>query len=125
MRLAGQLPPEHISNRRPRVIGAILIAVGLFVARWQIYDPLHAAEQHKEKVWVLAYLVGFAIIGPAWGLLLLLFGKRPNEWFKFDPQNLSLKSAASLIAFAAIGVIAIFYVIHSLEIQGYRVRTGL
>jgi hypothetical protein len=38
------------------------------------------------------------------GILLLLFGRRPNQWFKFDPQNLSVKNVLSLLFFAAFGV---------------------
>jgi len=118
------IPENHISNRYPRIIGIVMIVVGLLVAKWQIYDPLHAAEQHRREVWILSELIGLAIYGPAYGVLLLLFGRRPNQWFKFDPQNLSLKNVLSLLAFGAVGLAAIFYVIGSLESQGYVVKHG-
>src|SRR4051812_26457520 len=102
MRMAGPLPPDHISNRRPRLIGIVLIGVGLLLAKWQIYDSLHATEEHKHEIWILSYLVGLAIYAPAWGLLLVLFGNRPNEWFKFDPENLSWKSTISLLGFGSV-----------------------
>jgi hypothetical protein len=123
-RFEGQVPENHISNRRPRIMGTILIAVGLFFAKWQIYDPLHAAEEHKQEVWLLSELIAIGVYGPAYGLLLLLFGRRPNQWFAFDPQNLSLKNVLSLFFFGAFGLAAILYVIHSLEMQGYVVKHG-
>ena len=121
----GQTPPNHVTNRRPRIMGIVYIAVGSLLAKWQIYDPLHAAAQHKQEVWILSYLVAAAIALPAYGVLLLLFGKRPNEWFKIDPQNLSWKNTVSLLAFAGVCLAVIFFVIGTLESQGYLVKHGL
>jgi hypothetical protein len=119
-----RIPEDHIFNRRPRLVGIILITVGLLLAKWQIYDPLHAAEQRKEQVWILSYLVGAGVYLPALGFLQLLFGNRPNRWFAFDPQKLSLKNTVSLLLFGGIGIAVIFFVIASLESQGYVVKYG-
>ena len=83
-------------------MGIICIAIGLLLAKWQIYDPLRAAAQHKQEVWILSELVAAAIAIPAYGVLLLLFGRRPNDWFKIDPQNLSWKNTVSLLIFAGV-----------------------
>jgi len=119
-----ETPDNHVTNSYPRIWGIVAIVLGLILAKWQIYDPLHAAEQHKQEVWILSELVALAIYGPAYGLLLLLFGSRPNRWFAIDPQNLSLKNTLSLLLFGAVGLAAIFYVIGSLEAQGFIVKRG-
>ena len=123
MRL-GETPPNHITNRWPRFMGIVYIAIGLALAKWQIYDPLHAAAQHKQQVWILSELVGAATAFLAYGVLLLLFGKRPNEWFRIDPENLSWKNTLSLLAFGAVGIAIYFFVIGTLESQGYVVKHG-
>ena len=74
------VPENHVSNRHPRIIGVVMIVVGLLLAKWQIYDPLHAVEQRKHKVWLLSYLIWAGVYLPAYGLSLLVFGKRPNQW---------------------------------------------
>ena len=119
-----QTPPNHISNRFPRIIGIVFIVLGLLLAKWQIYDPLHAAEQHKHEVWILSELVVMAIALPAYGVLLLLFGKRPNEWFKINPENLSWKNTVCLLAFAGVCIAVFIFVLGSLESQGYVVKHG-
>jgi uncharacterized membrane protein YidH (DUF202 family) len=105
-------------------MGIVCIALGLLLAKWQIYDPLHAAVQHKQRVWILSELVGAAIVLPAYGALLLLFGKRPNEWFKIDPQHLSWRNTASLLVFAGVCLAVLFFVVGTLEHQGYVVKHG-
>ena len=115
---------SQMATRYPRIWGVVLIAVGLWLAKWQIYDPLHAAEQHRKEVWILSELIALAVIGPAYGVLLLLFGRWPIRWFAFNPENLNWKNTLSLVFFAASGVAAIFYVIGSLESQGYVVKHG-
>lgn len=118
------IPPNHITNRRPRIMGIVCIVLGLAFAKWQIYDPLHAAAQHKQEIWIFSYFVGLGIILPLYGVLLLLFGKRPNEWFRMDPQNLSWKSTVSLVAFAGICLAVLFFVMGTLESQGFIVKHG-
>ena len=116
--------PNHISNRRPRVFGLVSIGIGLLFAKWQIYDPLHAAARGKQNVWILVWFVAIGVYLPAWGLLFLAFGSRPNSWFKIDPNNLNWRNVLFLLAFGSIGLAMLFFVIHSLELQGYVVRTG-
>jgi hypothetical protein len=117
-----QISEHHISNRYPRLMGIVSILVGLIIAKWQVYDPLHAAEQHLREITIYSGLIGLGVFMPPYGLLLLLFGRKPNQWFAFDPQNLKWKNVVSLLAFGAAGMVAIFYVIGRLEAQGYHVR---
>jgi hypothetical protein len=92
-----QTPKDHITNRFPRIMGTIFLVVGLLLAKWQIYDPLHAAEQRKQLVWIHHGLIALAILLPVYGILLLLFGKKPNEWFVINPKDVRWKNAAILI----------------------------
>ncbi len=77
---------DRITDRRPRLMGIVCIIVGLIVAKLQIYDALHAAEQHRQQVTIYPVLLAVAVFGPAYGVLLLLFGRRPIQWFRIDPQ---------------------------------------
>jgi hypothetical protein len=99
----------------------------LLLAKWQIYDPLHAAEQNKQEVWVCAELVGSAVFLPAAGILLVLLGKRINR-FAIDPQNLSPKYTVSMIVCSLVGGTIVMFVTGSiisvLEKQGYVIRHG-
>jgi hypothetical protein len=105
-------------------MGIVFVVVGLLLAKWQIYDPLHAAEQHRQQVWILSELVGAGIFLPAYGVLLILFGRRPAEWFKINPQNLSWKNTVSLLAFAGVCLAVLFFVLGTLESQGFVVKHG-
>ena len=98
--------------------------LGLILAKWQIYDPLHAAEQNKQKVWILLYFVMLGILLPLFGLPLLIFGRRTIRWFSIDPQNLDWKNTAFLVSFAAVGIAAFVCVLAALESQGYHVTRG-
>ena len=62
-----------------------------------------------KRSWILSggYRLGGLLLLPT-RLLLLIFGNRPAHWFKFDPQNLSLKNVLSAVFFAGFGVAAMF-----------------
>ena len=51
-------PENHVTRRHPRIMGPVIIATGLLLAKWQIYDPLHAAQQHVREVWIFGELIG-------------------------------------------------------------------
>ncbi len=119
-----QLPQNHYTNRYLRLWGIVCIVLGLILAKWQIYDPMHAAEQHKQEVWILSVFVALGIYLPPLGLLQLIFGRRLIKWVSIDPQNLNLKNTVCLVLFAAVGVAALVYVLGTLESQGYHVKHG-
>jgi hypothetical protein len=105
-------------------MGGVLIVVGSLLAKWQIYDPLHAAAQGRQNVWLLSELVAAGVFLPAAGILLLVFGRRVNQWFAFDPQHLNWKSTACLLAVGAAGLAVFFFVLAMLEKQGYVIKHG-
>jgi len=43
-------PPNHLANRFPRAFGMLLFIVSLGLGKWQIYNPLHAAEDQRSEV---------------------------------------------------------------------------
>jgi hypothetical protein len=111
---------DKTTNCRARIWGIVLLVAGLLLAKYQIYDPLHAAEQGKREVSLNLLFVAAAVYVPLGGLLLMMFGLR----LKFDPRKLSLKNVLCLLAFGAVGVVAIHFVLVSLESQGYIVMPG-
>ena len=116
--------PKHMALRHPRLVGVGLLVVGLFLAKWQIYDPLHAAELGRPEVHIYAILVALGVFLPPLGMSYLVFGRRASEWIQIDPQNLSFASVSYLLCFMGIGLTILFYVLSSLEKQGYRVILG-
>ncbi|MGA2064065.1 MAG: hypothetical protein ABSG86_03805 [Thermoguttaceae bacterium] len=108
--------------RHPRIFGIVILALGLLLAKWQIYDPLHAAEQHIQRVELYTELVFLAIFLPGFGGLMTLFGMKPMQWFKINPQNLSLKNTLILLSSAAVCLAALLFVIAQLERQGYVMK---
>ena len=116
----GHTPDNHFTNRFPRTTGVVLLMVGAAMVKWQIYDPLHAAEEGKQEVWVSSQLVGLAIILSAYGSALITFGKKPNEWLKIDPKNVDWRNAVFLIGMAIICLGVYIWVAKELAAQGYK-----
>lgn len=112
---------NQISNQHPRLRGLGLLVVGLACAKLQIYDPLHAAEMGLEKVWIHFLFVSLGVVGPFMGVLYLIFGNRPNDWFKIDSQKLTPRTVLGLLAVAGVQLAIIFYIRHALQVQGYRI----
>jgi hypothetical protein len=109
------------SNQRSRLRGLGLLVIGLACAKLQIYDPLRAAEMGLETVWIHFIFVSMGVVGTFMGVLYLIFGSRPNKWFKFDPQRLQVRNVFALLAAAGVQLAIIFYVLHALRMQGYRI----
>ena len=101
-------------------MGLIFIVISLGLAKWQIYDPLHAAAEGRKQVWIHSSLLAAAIALGPYGILLLLFGRKPNDWFKIDPENINWKNALFLGAFALFGLGVYIYIDRQLALQGYR-----
>jgi hypothetical protein len=95
----------------------VLAAFGL--AKWQICDPLHAAERGQTTVWLSGKLVTLAISLGLCGLALLVLGRRANEWFKFDPQNLGWRPILVLGGLAVLCLGVYIVVELTLAAQGY------
>jgi len=110
-------------DRFPRLIGVYLLAVGLLLAKWQIYDPLNAANLGRERVFLHVGLIGLGVFLPAAGILHLVFGSRMNEVFRrfaIDPNNLRVSEVLVLLGMAAPLCALVIYIVASLERQGYK-----
>ena len=110
-----------LMNQRLR--GAIILAVGLWLAKWQIWDPLHAAELGLEEVTIYkAALVGAVALPPV-GLFFLLFGEKAKEFFAamgdMDSSNLTKGNVVSLVVFLAIMLVVGSLITQELNAQGY------
>ena len=118
-----KIPEDKVLvNRFPRRMGGVFLIISAALAKWQIYNPLHAAENGKQSVWTWGVLVSLAIILFLYGFALIVFGKRTNEWVKFDPNNLNWKQAAFLIIFAIVGLAIYIWIDRSLAAQGYTTK---
>ena len=119
---------NSLSDRYPRLVGVGLLAVGVLLAKWQIYDPLNAAELGRERVFIHAGLIGLGVMLPAAGILHVIFGGRINDFFRrfaHDPNNLRVSDVLLLLGIAAPQLALVIYIVASLERQGYRVSQGI
>ena len=98
--------PEHFSERHPRISGAAYLLVAAPLAKWQIYDPLHALEHGRPNLWVSGWLIGLAVLLGVYGAAMCVFGRTAVEWLRVDPQNMSWRFAiaASAVAFSGLAV---------------------
>src|SRR2546425_7871873 len=62
--------------------GLLMLIIGLGLAKWQIYDPLHAREQGLEEVTVSSLLVGLAVLVSVLGAATLVMGDRLERIFE-------------------------------------------
>jgi hypothetical protein len=106
-----------------RLQGVIYLAIGLGLAKWQIYDPLNARALGLDHVYISFWLVAFAVIFPMVGAAYVAFGQAAVtflEGLSGDPMHPSGKSVAITLAMVlpTLGMIA--FVILQLNAQGYR-----
>jgi hypothetical protein len=101
-------------------MGMLFILFALVLSKWQIYDPLHATALGKKTVWVSGILICLALTLGPYGILLLVFGNKPNQWLKIDTENISWKYAMCLIAFAMVVLVVYIYVKQEVALQGYH-----
>jgi hypothetical protein len=110
-----------LMNQRLR--GLIILAIGLWLAKWQIWDPLHAAELGLEEVTIYKLALAGAVILPPLGLFFILFGEKAKAFFAamspMDPSNLTLRDFVLLGLFAVLLVPAGWFITDALEEQGY------
>lgn len=108
-------------SARPR--GAVILVIGLVLAKWQIYDPLNARELGLSHVFVSPVLVVFAVLALFMGTVYVAFGDRADAMLRFlrvEPKNLSGKGIAAVVLAILLFVAFIFLVLAQLYGQGYR-----
>jgi hypothetical protein len=106
-----------------RLQGVIYLAIGLGLAKWQIFDPLNARALGLSHVYISFWLVGLAVILPVVGLAHIAFGQAALtflEGLSGDPLHPSGKSVAITLAVSLPTVAAIALVMWQLNAQGYR-----
>jgi hypothetical protein len=111
------------SRVNPRVRGAVLLVFGIILAKWQIYDPLHALQLGLQSVVTSSVLLGFAVLFPVMGLLYVVFGERADSFFRnlrIDPKHLDVKSVAIILVVAAPVIGLYIWVSAQLSAQGYH-----
>ena len=119
--------PQAAAQRAPtpyiRLRGLILLIIGLGMAKWQIYDPLHAKENGVTEVTISSTMMALAIILPILGLAIMVAGNSIEKFFadiQVDPKRLTWKSVVFLLTMALIGGGAWIWVKMALSAQGYH-----
>jgi len=100
-----------------------VLIIGLALAKWQIYDPLHAREQGLERVTISSLLIGLAILLSVFGAAILILGDRFEKIIgnlQIDPKRLNWKSTVFLVLIALVGGSIWVWVQLELSAQGYR-----
>ena len=108
----------------PRLRGLLILVVGLLVARWQIWEPLHAAQLGMQSVTVWSWGVFAAVALPWLGLAYLIFGSRVDRHLllfnMMDRNNLSKRDVTFLLL-GSVPVMILWVVIdQSLRAAGYH-----
>ena len=112
---------RKLIDRHPRAMGALIFAMSLGFAKLQIHDPLHAAEQNTERIWIWGSLMVFSICAGFYSLGLLVFGKRLNPWIESHPQNFGCRRPYMYLLLVFVSVLYL-WVIRELEKQGYSIK---
>jgi len=100
-----------------------MLIIGLGLAKWQVYDPLHAREQGLEQVTVDSLLVGLAVLLSVLGVASLVMGDRLERIFediRFDPKRLNWNSISVLLLMTLVAGSVWIWILFELSAQGYR-----
>ena len=114
---------QRAAKLGPRGRGLLMLIIGLGLAKWQVYDPLHAREQGLEQVTVYSSLVGLAVLLSVLGAASLLVGNRLDRIFediRIDPKRLNWKSIAVLLLMTLMVGSTWIWIQLELSAQGYR-----
>ncbi len=115
---AQQAPTPYL-----RLRGLVLLIVGLGMAKWQIYDPLHAKENGVTEVTINSTMMALGILLPVLGLAIVVAGNGIEKFFadmRVDPKRLNWKSVVFLLTMALVGGGAWIWVQMALSAQGYH-----
>ncbi len=127
--MAQQSDNQSRSGRQPaaklgtRSRGLLMLIIGLGLAKWQVYDPLHAREQGLEQVTVYSLLVGLAVLLSVLGAASLVMGDRLErilEDIRMDPKRLNWKSITVLLLMTLMTGSTWIWILLELSAQGYR-----
>ena len=117
---SGRQPAAKLGTRSR---GLLMLIIGLGLAKWQVYDPLHAREQGLEQVTVYSLLVGLAVLLSVLGAASLVMGDRLErilEDIRMDPKRLNWKSITVLLLMTLMTGSTWIWILLELSAQGYR-----
>ena len=106
-----------------RITGAIILLIGLALAKWQIYNPIFARELHITSHTISGIALMFAILLPLIGFGYLIFGKRFDDLADLvvpDQKTISIKTVLVAIALAVPLIGTYILVSNKLESLGFR-----
>ncbi len=98
-----------------------MLAVSLSIAKWQIYDPLHASGGEQAQVHIWPKLIIASIVLGMLGMVLCISGNR-REGKEVDFNNMDWSTTLAALGGAALGLGLYFYALTSLSAHGYAVR---
>jgi uncharacterized protein YjeT (DUF2065 family) len=107
-------------NKEARIQGAVILAIGLFLLKWQVYDPLHAAEQKIQKIWTSSTLTLIAILLPVIGVCYLVFGAKAKQWTSKEQSMSDWRGVLRVIAVASVCFGTYIFIQRKLREQGYH-----
>jgi len=100
-----------------------MLIIGLGLAKWQVYDPLHAREQGIDQITVYSLLVALAVLLTIFGSGALLMGSRLEkilEDIRIDPKRLNWKSTTILLLMTLAAGSIWLWILLELSEQGYN-----
>lgn len=100
-----------------------MLIIGLGLAKWQVYDPLHAREQGIDQITVYSLLVALAVLLTIFGSGALLMGSRLEkilEDIRIDPKRSNWKSTTILLLMTLAAGSIWLWILLELSEQGYN-----
>jgi hypothetical protein len=109
-----------------RFLGMVLLVLGLWLAKWQIYEPLHASELGIREHTTSSTAIGLGLLLPLVGAGYVVFGSAFDKvmaHLKVDKDNLNAKNVISIVVFAIIFISVFVFVESKLDEQGFSKRS--
>jgi hypothetical protein len=101
-----------------RILAAMALAAGLFLAHVGLYEPLHAMSQHASAVKVGTFSIVFAPLTVVFGALYLVFGERVGEVIG-HPDEAPARLFVFIAMLLLLGVGAKVWLNHQVSAGGY------
>jgi hypothetical protein len=93
-----------MTDTRTRIIGVVVLAIGLGLAYVFAYLPLDEARQHAESINVSLKPVVLAPVFALFGVFTLAFGQRGRGWLQIETNGVrKMKPAGWLFTVVALG----------------------
>lgn len=110
------------ADLRARAAGLLCLLAGAFLAKAEIYDPLHASDLGMQTVRIHYLLVIGAVALPAMGICYVIFGENVDRFFSgflMDRQHISRRDVLIVLLVVIPVAIVWVWIMTSLYDQGY------